>query len=143
MDYVIWLKPKTYILSKYNLYNVLSFVDLIWCVGLFCSYFLFLQSTCNHCHSLIRFLNAQSLLYRIEILNKINTLFRKWIKDITRQKVNFVLNLLLKFVLFSYLLPRDCTCIPKQKAFAFGNFLHTVVSWKISLNIDNIIKIFR
>lgn len=96
MDYVIWLKPKTYILSKYNLYNVLSFVDLIWCVGLFCSYFLFLQSTCNHCHSLIRFLNAQSLLYRIEILNKINTLFWKWIKDISRQKVNFVFKFAVK-----------------------------------------------
>lgn len=137
MDYVIWLKPKTYILSKYNLYNVLSFVDLIWCVGLFCSYFLYLQSTCNHCHSLIRFLNAQSLLYRIEILNKINTLFRKWIKDISRQKVNFVLNYLLKFVLFSYLLPRICI----WKLSEYCSFMEDFIEY--SLNIDNIIKIFR
>lgn len=109
---VIWLKL-TYILSKYNLYNVSLFVDLILLCGCILS-FSFFKNLCNNCHSLIRFLNIW-LLYRMDVLHKINTLVREWIKDVSRQKVNFVL--WLKILIFSVLLQRDYACIQKWKTF--------------------------
>lgn len=105
---VILLKL-TYILSKYNLYNVPLFVDLIFMCECILSFSFFLN-LCNNCHSLKRFLNVW-LLYRMDVLHKINTLVREWIKDVSRQKVNFVL--WLKIPIFSVLLQRDYACIQK------------------------------